>query len=99
MLGQNEILTIRKKAGYEVSKASLGTWQAGGRQGEVFDEIDAEDILNCSIGHGIIFFDTADVYYKVMSKKAIGKVLKNRSERIIAATKYGREVFCPCSCV
>jgi len=80
------------KTGFEVSEVSLGTWQLGGKWGEQFDDKLADKILNNAIDHGVNFIDTADVYNGGLSEKAIGKVLKSRSERIYVATKCGRQL-------
>ena len=78
------------KTGFDITEISLGTWQLGGKWGEAFDEKNAATILNQAIDSGINFIDTADVYNDRLSEKAIGEVLKTRSERIYVATKCGR---------
>jgi aryl-alcohol dehydrogenase-like predicted oxidoreductase len=78
------------KTGFEISWISLGTWQVGGKWGSEFDHDNADRILNLAVDNGINFIDTADVYGNGESEKAIGRLLKNRSERIFVATKCGR---------
>lgn len=78
------------KTGFEVSWISLGTWQVGGKWGSEFDHSNADRILNLAVDKGINFFDTADLYGNRESEKAIGRLLKNRSEEIYVATKCGR---------
>ncbi len=78
------------KTGFEVSWISLGTWQVGGKWGSDFDHSNADRILNLAVDKGINFIDTADVYGNRESEKAIGRLLKNRSEDIYVATKCGR---------
>ena len=80
------------RTGFEISEISLGTWQVGGRWGDAFDDRNADIILNTAIDHGINFLDTADVYGEGQSEKAIGRLLKHRSERIYIATKCGRQL-------
>lgn len=80
------------KTGFEISEISLGTWQVGGVWGEVFSHENAEKILNAAVDSGINFIDTADVYGDGESEKAVGKFVKNRSERIYVATKCGRQL-------
>jgi aryl-alcohol dehydrogenase-like predicted oxidoreductase len=80
------------KTGFNISAISLGTWQVGGRWGSVFNNANAEEILNTAIDSGINFIDTADVYSDGESEKAIGNFLKNRKERIYVATKCGRQI-------
>ncbi len=80
------------KTGFKVSEISLGTWQLGGRWGEDFNSGTAEEILSKAVERGINFIDTADVYNKGQSEKAIGKFLKKKQERIYVATKAGRRL-------
>lgn len=80
------------KTGFEVSRISLGTWQVGGKWGSEFDHENADRILNMAVDHGVNFIDTADVYENGESEKAVGRLVKNRSERIYVATKCGRQL-------
>ena len=80
------------KTGINVSEIALGTWQVGGKWGTSFNNENADLILNKAIDQGINFIDTADVYgeHPGESEIAVGRVVKNRSERIFVATKCGR---------
>jgi len=80
------------RTGFRISEVALGTWQVGGRWGEPFDEGNSERILNRAVDLGINFIDTADVYGERLSERAIGRVLKHRSERVYVATKCGRRL-------
>ncbi|UZR98220.1 aldo/keto reductase [Chondrinema litorale] len=80
------------KTGFEISEISLGTWQVGGKWGEPFDHDNADKILNSAVDKGINFIDTADVYGDRESEKAVGRLVKNRSERIYVASKCGRRL-------
>ena len=80
------------RTGFEISAISLGTWQVGGKWGEKFDHALADRILNEAIDRGINFIDTADVYGEGESEKAVGRLLRSRSERIYVATKCGRRL-------
>jgi aryl-alcohol dehydrogenase-like predicted oxidoreductase len=80
------------KTGMNISAISLGTWQVGGKWGSDFNNDNAAAILNKAIDAGINFIDTADVYSDGESEKAVGRVLKNRSEKIFVATKCGRQI-------
>lgn len=75
-----------------VSAISLGTWQVGGKWGSNFNNGNAAAILNSAIDNGINFIDTADVYSDGDSEKAVGAVVKSRSEKIFVATKCGRQI-------
>ncbi len=80
------------KTGIEVSAISIGTWQVGGKWGSNFDDANADTILNKAIDSGINFIDTADVYSDGESEKAVGRIVKSRSEKIYVATKCGRQI-------
>ncbi|MBN2628187.1 MAG: aldo/keto reductase [Spirochaetales bacterium] len=80
------------KTGFEVSEISLGTWQLGGGWGKPFDEEEAYRTLNLAIDEGINFLDTADVYSGGLSEKAVGKIIRERKEDIVLATKAGRRL-------
>jgi len=83
---------ILGKTGFKISEISLGTWQVGGRWGTPFSDGNAESILHAAIDAGINFIDTADVYGDGMSERAVGRVVRNRDERIFVATKCGRRL-------
>ena len=80
------------KTGLKVSEISLGTWQVGGKWGSDFNEKGAEEIINKAIDLGVNFIDTADVYSNKLSEKAVGKVVRSRSEEVYIATKCGRQL-------
>jgi aryl-alcohol dehydrogenase-like predicted oxidoreductase len=80
------------KTGLMVSEISLGTWQVGGKWGSNFNSESAESILNTAIDKGINFIDTADVYSAGLSERAVGKVVRSRSQRIYVASKCGRQI-------
>ena len=80
------------KTGFSVSEISLGTWQVGGKWGEPFSHDNADRILNAAADAGINFIDTADVYGDGESEKAVGRLVRSRSEEIFVATKCGRRL-------
>lgn len=80
------------KTGFEITEIGLGTWQVGGKWGSGFDHDLAQRILEEAIDKGVNFIDTADVYEDGESEKAVGKAIKNSSERIYVATKCGRQM-------
>jgi len=83
---------ILGKTNFKISEISLGTWQVGGKWGEDFNHNNADEILNSAIDKGINFIDTADVYGDGESEKAVGRIIKSRSEDIYVATKCGRRL-------
>ncbi|MCH6234346.1 aldo/keto reductase [Cognataquiflexum rubidum] len=80
------------KTGWSVSEISLGTWQVGGGWGKPFDDKLANRIIHAAIDRGINFIDTADVYDGGLSEAAVGKALRESTERIYIATKCGRQI-------
>lgn len=80
------------KTGFEITEIALGTWQVGGKWGSTFSHENADAILNKAIDQGINFIDTADVYGDGASEKAVGRVVRSRSEQIYVATKCGRKL-------
>lgn len=83
---------ILGKTGFNISAISLGTWQVGGTWGSGFDHQLAGRILRTAIDRGVNFIDTADVYEAGESEKAVGKAVRDSSERIYVATKCGRQI-------
>ncbi|SNR49707.1 aldo/keto reductase [Hymenobacter mucosus] len=80
------------KTGFNISEISLGTWQVGGKWGDPFSHETADSILNAAVDSGINFIDTADVYGDGESEKAVGRLVRSRSERVYVATKCGRQL-------
>lgn len=80
------------KTDFSVSEISLGTWQVGGRWGEPFSHANAYRILGAAADAGVNFIDTADVYGDGESEKAVGRLVRSRSERLYVATKCGRQL-------
>ena len=80
------------KTKFSISEVSLGTWQVGGKWGDDFSDANADAILNNAVDQGINFIDTADVYSDGESEKAVGRLVKSRSEKIYVATKCGRKL-------
>lgn len=80
------------KTGWDVSEVALGTWQVGGGWGGTFDHKAASQIIHTALDHGVNFIDTADVYDAGLSEAAVGKALRERTEKIFVATKCGRQI-------
>jgi aryl-alcohol dehydrogenase-like predicted oxidoreductase len=77
------------RTGWQVSEIGFGAWAIGASWGQVDDQ-QSYAALNRAIDLGVNFIDTADVYGDGHSERLIGRLLKNRSERIYVATKLGR---------
>jgi aryl-alcohol dehydrogenase-like predicted oxidoreductase len=79
------------RIGWKVSEISFGAWAIGGTWGKV-DDRESLAALHCAIDLGVNFIDTADVYGDGHSERLVGKLRRERSERIIVATKAGRRL-------
>ena len=79
------------RTGWKVSAISFGAWAIGGAWGDVDDQ-ESLAALNKAIDLGVNFIDTADVYGDGRSERLISEVLKNRSDKVIVATKAGRRL-------
>ncbi len=74
------------KTGYNVSEIGFGAWAIGGSWGNQDDD-DSLKALHTAIDKGVNFIDTAAVYGDGKSEIIIAKVIKERSEELVVATK------------
>jgi aryl-alcohol dehydrogenase-like predicted oxidoreductase len=79
------------KTGWDVSEIGFGAWAIGGEWGETDDE-ESLAALHAAVDAGVTFFDTADVYGDGRSERLLGRLLRERDERLVVATKFGRRV-------
>ncbi len=77
------------KTGREVSEVGFGAWAIGGAWGEPDDETSLE-AMHAAVDAGVTFFDTADVYGDGRSERLIARLVRERDERLVVATKFGR---------
>lgn len=75
------------KLGWKVSEISFGAWAIGGDMWGPQDDRESLQALHKAIDIGVNFIDTAQGYGKGHSEELIGKVLKERREKIYVATK------------
>ena len=70
----------------------LGAWQWGDRMvwqyGQGYGDEDVHKAFLASIGEGIRFVDTAEVYGSGRSERLLGEFLKQTEQPILIATKY-----------
>ncbi|KAJ2231791.1 hypothetical protein IWW45_005373, partial [Coemansia sp. RSA 485] len=71
-----------------VPRIGLGAMTLTGGYGS-FDIVESAAILNRAIDIGCTFWDTADSYGFGANEKLLGSVLKQRSENVFVATKFG----------
>ncbi len=77
------------KTGWDVSEVGFGAWAIGGSWGET-DEEESLAAMHAAVDAGVTFFDTADVYGDGRSERLIARLLREREERLVVATKFGR---------
>ena len=79
------------KTGWDVSEIGFGAWAIGAEWGETDDQ-ESLAALHAAVDAGVTFFDTADVYGDGRSERLIGRLLRERDEKLVVATKFGRRV-------
>ena len=73
----------------EVPVVGLGCNNFGGR----IDEDATFAVIDAAIDAGVTFFDTADIYGRQGgSEELIGRALQGRRDRVVLATKWGKEM-------
>jgi aryl-alcohol dehydrogenase-like predicted oxidoreductase len=77
------------KTNREVSEIGFGAWAIGGSWGET-DDGESLEAMNAAVDAGVTFFDTADVYGDGRSERLIARLLRERDEPLVVATKFGR---------
>lgn len=80
------------RTGWKVSTISFGAWGIGGDVWGTTDDDESMRALHKAIDLGVNFIDTADVYGDGHSERLVGRLLRERSEPIIVATKAGRRL-------
>ncbi len=80
------------RTGYTISTIGFGSWGIGGDAWGSTDDKASLAALHKAIDLGVNFIDTADVYGDGHSEQLIAQVRRERSERIIVATKAGRRL-------
>jgi len=85
------------KSNIEVSEISLGCWTMGGLNwvnGDPngwanVDEREVGEAINYAIDRGVTHFDNADVYGNGRAERMLSRILGNRTNNFIIATKVG----------
>jgi aryl-alcohol dehydrogenase-like predicted oxidoreductase len=80
------------RTGWKISAISFGAWAIGGDVWGKTDDRESLQALHRAFDLGVNFVDTADVYGDGHSERLIGQALRDRSERIVVATKAGRRL-------
>jgi aryl-alcohol dehydrogenase-like predicted oxidoreductase len=74
-----------------VSEIGFGAWAVGGSWGET-DDGESLDAMSAAVDAGVTFLDTADVYGDGRSERLIARLLGERDEPLVVATKFGRRL-------
>jgi aryl-alcohol dehydrogenase-like predicted oxidoreductase len=80
-------------SGVEVSEIGFGAWVIGTDWWGDRDESDALELVETALDHGITYFDTGDVYGHGRSEELLGRVLAERGEEMVVATKVGYDFY------
>jgi aryl-alcohol dehydrogenase-like predicted oxidoreductase len=87
-----ETITLGKN-GLAVPPLCIGTWAWGDKvfwnYGNGYGEEQLHAAFNAALDAGITFFDTAEVYSLGLSEQFLGKFMKQSSQKVQIATKFG----------
>jgi len=72
----------------DLTVIGLGTWQFGGRWGGA-DDADSAAACHAALDAGVNWIDTADIYGQGRAERVVGRVVRERREDVIVATKGG----------
>jgi aryl-alcohol dehydrogenase-like predicted oxidoreductase len=78
-------MEMRRIGSLEVSVVGLGCNNFGWR----IDEAATRRVVDAALDAGINFLDTADIYGGTESEQFLGRVLANRRDKVVLATKFG----------
>src|SRR3954466_11193428 len=82
-------MRMRTLGSLEVSVVGLGCNNFGGR----IDEEASRAVIDAALAVDVTFFDTADIYGGGGgSETIIGRALQGRRDRVVLATKFGKEM-------
>lgn len=79
--------------GLEVSAVGLGAMgmsQSYGPNPGTREEMIA--VLRSAVEHGVMFFDTAEVYGPYVNEELVGEALQPLREQVVVATKFGFDI-------
>ena len=81
------------RTGLSVSEVGYGAWGIGGSMWLGAEDQESLRALNRAIDLGVNFIDTAAVYGNGHSERLVGEVVRERSERIVVASKIPPKNF------
>ncbi|MDZ7746781.1 MAG: aldo/keto reductase [Halobacteriales archaeon] len=80
-------------SGIDVSEVGFGAWVIGTDWWGDRNEDDALEMVEYALDAGINYFDTGDVYGHGRSEELLGKVLAERGDEMVVATKVGYDFY------
>lgn len=87
-----ETITLGKN-GLAVSPLCIGTWAWGDKlfwnYGDGYGEEQLQAAFNAALDAGVTFFDTAEVYGLGLSEQFLGQFMKQTTQKLQIATKFG----------
>ena len=72
----------------DLTVIGLGTWVFGGRWGGA-EDASSEAACHAALDAGVNWIDTADIYGQGRAERIVGKVVRDRGDDVIVATKGG----------
>lgn len=87
-----ETRPLGSRSGIDVTAAGIGLWAMGGHWGPIDDEHSLAAIES-ALDLGVTFYDTADVYGAGHSEELLGRAMKGRREKFVAASKIGWQQY------
>jgi aryl-alcohol dehydrogenase-like predicted oxidoreductase len=80
------------KSNLEVSAMGLGCMGLNYHRGPAGDRNEMIALVRAAVGHGVTFFDTAEVYGPFTNEELVGEALAPFAKEVVIATKFGFDV-------
>src|SRR6266571_376532 len=77
------------RSNLEVSAVGLGCMGMSFSYGPAADKQEMISLLRSAVDHGVMFFDTAEVYGPFTNEELLGEALSPFHEQVVIATKFG----------
>jgi aryl-alcohol dehydrogenase-like predicted oxidoreductase len=77
------------KSDLEVSAIGLGCMGMSFSYGPPKDKTEMTALLHATVGRGVTFFDTAEVYGPFTNEELVGEALASFRDQVVIATKFG----------
>jgi aryl-alcohol dehydrogenase-like predicted oxidoreductase len=75
------------------SEVGFGVWTVGTTMWGISDEAVGVRLLQQALGHGITFFDTADVYGDGLGETILAKAFDGKRDQVVYSTKFGYDFY------